>query len=89
MKLLESFHTDPDGKYIDYEGDIVGNDERGIRFVLTYVVEKDRFYAVVEDTADSGFNEEISSVPHDVAKFMVGEEEYNKLKEIHKEETIV
>ena len=79
--MLECYNSN--SEYIDYNGDIVGNVERGIRFVLTYVVEKDRFYAVVEDTDDSGFHQEIDSVPNDVAKFMIGEEEYNKLKEIH------
>ena len=85
MKLLESFHTDPDGKYIDYEGDIVGNKERGIRFVLTYVVNDDRFYANISDTREL-VDEMIESIDHDVAKFMIGEEEYNKLKKINKEE---
>ena len=78
-------HSYSNSEYIDYYGDIVGNTERGIKFTLTYVIEKDRFYALVEDTADSGFHEEINSVPHDVAKFMVGEEEYNKLKDIYSE----
>ena len=85
MKLLESFHTDPDGKYIDYEGDIVGNTERGIRFVLTYVVKDDKFYANITDTREL-MDAHLDSIDHDVAKFMIGEEEYNKLKEINKEE---
>lgn len=79
--MLEHHYSN--SEYIDFNGDIVGNIERGIKFTLTYVIEKDRFYAVVEDTDDSGFHQEIDSVPNDVAKFMIGEEEYNKLKEIH------
>tara|TARA_B100000029_G_scaffold293293_1_gene286809 strand:+ start:2314 stop:2580 length:267 start_codon:yes stop_codon:yes gene_type:complete len=86
MRLLGYYHTDPHGKYIDYCEDIVGNPERGIRFTLTYVIEDDRFYASIHDTADL-LEEEIPSIDHDVAKFMIGEEEYNKLKEIHQEET--
>ena len=85
MKLLESFHTDPDGKYIDYEGDIVGNEKRGIRFVLTYVVKDDTFYANIADTREL-MDVHLDFIDHDVAKFMIGEEEYNKLKEIRREE---
>ncbi len=84
MKLLDYFHTDPDGEYIDYEGDIVGNEERGIRFVLTYIVNDDRFYANINDTREL-VDETLESIDHDVAKFMIGEEEYNKLKQIHNE----
>lgn len=84
MKLLGYYHTDPHGQYIDYCEDIVGNDERGIRFTLTYALKDDRFYASIHDT-DNQLEEEIESINHDVAKFMIGEEEYNKLKEIHKD----
>ena len=83
MKLLEYFSTDPEGKYIDYEGDIIGNKERGVRFVLTYVVRDDKFYANIIDTREL-MDEMIESINHDVAKFMIGKEEYNKLKQIHK-----
>lgn len=85
MKLLEYFSTDPEGNYIDYEGDIVGNKERGIRFVLTYVVKDDKFYANINDTREL-MDAHLDFIDHDVAKFMIGEEEYNKLKEINKEE---
>ena len=84
MKLLGYYHTDPHGQYIDYCEDIVGNAERGIRFTLTYALKDDRFYASIHDT-DTQLEEEIESICHDVAKFMIGEEEYNKLKEIHKD----
>ena len=84
--MLEHYYSN--SEYIDFNGDIVGNTERGIKFILTYAIEKDRFHAVIEDTDDSnGFHQEIDSVPNDVAKFMIGEEEYNKLKEIHQEES--
>ena len=86
MKLLGYYHTDPHGKYIDYSESIVENSERGIRFTLTYVVEDDRFIASIHDT-DGFMDGELPSIDHDVAKFMIGEEEYNKLKEIHQEET--
>ena len=78
-------HLQSNEDYIDYQSDIVGNPDRGIRFTLTYVIEHDRFYAVVDDTENTGFNHALESVPHEVAKFMIGEEEYNKLKEIHQE----
>ena len=85
MKLLEYFHTDPHGKYIDYCGEIVESEERGIRFTLTYVVEDNSFRASIHDT-DFRLEEEIDFIDNDVAKFMIGEEEYNKLKQINKEE---
>ena len=71
--------------YLDYAGDIVGNIKRGIRFVLTYVVEHDRFYATISDAGESAYEEDIESIPNEVAEFLVGEEEYNKLKDIHKD----
>ena len=80
-------HLQSNTDYIDYQSDIVGNPDRGIRFTLTYVIEHDRFYAVVDDTDETGFNHALESVPHEVAKFMIGEEEYNNLKEIQEEST--
>lgn len=84
MKLLDYFHTDPHGKYIDYCESIVENSERGIRFTLTYAVEDNRFIASIHDT-DGFVDGELPSIDHDAAKFMIGEEEYNKLKQIHNE----
>ena len=71
--------------YIDFSGDIVGNVERGISFVLTFVVEHDSFYATISDSGESAYEEDIQDIPHEVAKFLVGEEEYNKLNDIHKD----
>ena len=71
--------------YIDFRGDIVGNIQRGICFVLTYVVADNSFYATVSDTGESAYENTIGDIPHEVAEFLVGEEEYNKLKDIHKE----
>ena len=68
------------GEYTDFQGDIVGNPERAIRFTLTYVTAEDRFYGVVDDTDNTGFNNELENIPHDIAKFMIGEEEYSSLK---------
>ncbi len=73
-------------EYIDYVGDIVGNVQRGICFVLTYVVEHNSFYATISDTGESAYEEDIKDIPHEVAEFLVGKEEYNKLKEIHREQ---
>ena len=81
IRLEASESGNPD--YIDFRGDIVGNVSRGICFVLTYVVEHDNFYATISDTGESGYEEDIQDIPHEVAKFLIGEEEYNKLKEIH------
>ena len=86
MELLEYFHTDPEGKYVDFCTDIVGNTERGIRFTLTYVIKDDRFRASIHDI-DFRLEKEIDFIDNDVAKFMIGEEECNKLKEIHKEDS--
>ena len=72
-------------EYIDFRGDIVGNISRGICFVLTYVVADDSFYATISDTGGSAYEEDIKDIPHEVAEFLVGEEEYNKLKDIHKD----
>ena len=83
VRLEASECGSPD--YIDFRGDIVGNSKRGITFVLTYVVEHDRFYATISDTGESAYEEDIESIPHEVAEFLVGEEEYNKLKDIHKD----
>ena len=81
LEYIDSGNSD----YLDYAGDIVGNIKRGIRFVLTYVVEHDRFYATISDTGESAYEEDINGIPHEVAEFLVGEEEYNKLKDIHKD----
>ena len=72
-------------EYIDFRGDIVGNISRGICFVLTYVVTDNSFYATISDTGESAYEEDIKDIPHEVAEFLVGEEEYNKLKDIHKD----
>lgn len=71
--------------YIDFSGDIVGDIERGVSFVLTFVVEHDSFYATIRDTGESSYEEDIKDIPHEVAKFLVGEEEYDKLRAIHAE----
>jgi pyruvate-formate lyase-activating enzyme len=52
---------------------------------LTYVVTDNSFYATISDTGESAYEEDIKDIPHEVAEFLVGEEEYNKLKDIHKE----
>ena len=83
VRLEASDSGNPD--YIDYVGDIVGNIQRGISFVLTYVVEHNSFYATISDSGESAYEEDIKDIPHEVAKFLVGEEEYNKLKDIHKD----
>ena len=81
LEAVESGNPD----YIDYVGDIVGNVQRGVSFVLTFVVEHDSFYATIRDTGESAYEEDIKDIPHEVAEFLVGEEEYNKLKDIHKD----
>ena len=78
-------HLQSNEDYIDFQGDIVGNPDRGIRFTLTYVIEHDRFYAVIDDTDETGFNHSLEDVPHEVAKFLIGEEHYTQLQETHRE----
>ena len=50
---------------------------------MTYVVADNAFYATISDTGGSAYEEDIKGIPHEVAEFLVGEEEYNKLKDIH------
>jgi len=83
VRLEASESGNPD--YIDYVGDIVGNVQRGVSFVLTFVVEHDSFYATIRDTGESAYEEDIKDIPHEVAEFLVGEEEYHKLRAIHAE----
>lgn len=83
VRLEVSESGNPD--YIDFRGDIVGNISRGICFVLTYVVAEDSFYATISDTGESAYEEDIKDIPHEVAQFLVGQEEYKKLKDIHKD----
>ena len=83
IRLEPSESGNPD--YIDFRGDIVGNVSRGICFVLTYVVADNDFYATISDTGGSAYEEDVKGIPHEVAEFLVGEEEYNKLKDIHRD----
>ena len=83
VRLEASESGNPD--YIDFRGDIVGNMERGICFVLTYVVTANAFYATISDTGGSAYEEDIKDIPHEVAEFLIGSEEYNKLKDIHRD----
>ena len=58
--------------------------------MLTYIIPDDRFYCNIHDTYDdiSGelvFDKEFL-VPDVSARFLLGEEEYNKLKMMHMEE---
>ena len=65
VRLEARDNGNPD--YIDYVGDIVGNVERGVSFVLTYVVEHHSFYATISDTGESAYEEDIEDIPHEVA----------------------
>ena len=83
VRLEARDNGNPD--YIDFSGDIVGNVQRGISFVLTFVVGHDRFDATISDSGESAYEEDIKDIPHEVAEFLVGEEEYDKLRAIHAE----
>ena len=90
MNNLEYYKTDPEGRWIEYKGDIVGTPDRGISFSLIFRVKKNSFYAEVIDERMNHLKKHevlsvIGCIPNNSAKFMVGEDEYNKLQEIYKE----
>lgn len=66
-------------QYIDYEVDVAGDENRAVIFRLTYIIDESRFYAIVTDTK-TDWTEEISPIPDEIAKFMLGEGTYYKLK---------
>ena len=66
-------------QYIDYEVDVAGDENRAVIFRLTYIIDESRFYAIVTDTK-TDWTEEISPIPDEIAKFMLGEDTYYKLK---------
>ena len=65
--------------YADYEVDIVGDENRAVIFRLTYIINESRFYAIVTDTK-TDWTEEISPIPDETAKFMLGADTYYELK---------
>jgi len=67
------------GDYIDYEVDVAGDDKRAVIFRLTYIINESRFYAIVTDT-ETDWTEEISPIPDETAKFMLGADTYFELK---------
>ena len=66
-------------QYIDYEVDVAGDENRAVIFRLTYIIDESRFYAIATDTK-TDWTEEISPIPDEIAKFMLGEDTYYKLK---------
>ena len=67
------------GHYIDYEVDVAGDENRAVIFRLTYIINKSRFYAIVTDTKTDWIGE-ISPIPDETAKFMLGADTYYELK---------
>ena len=65
--------------YVDFESELAGDENRGIIFRLTYVIEEGRFYGSVFDSG-SDWEGEIPYFSDDTAKFMLGEETYYSLK---------
>ena len=65
--------------YVDFETELAGDNDRGILFRLTYIVEESRFYAYVYDSG-SDWEGEISPFSDETAKFMLGEDTYHELK---------
>tara|TARA_R100000152_G_C6681944_1_gene115598 strand:+ start:37 stop:444 length:408 start_codon:yes stop_codon:yes gene_type:complete len=65
--------------YVDYEVDVAGDDNRAVIFRLTYIINKSRFYAIVTDTKTDWIGE-ISPIPDETAKFMLGADTYYELK---------
>jgi hypothetical protein len=66
-------------QYVDYEVDVAGDENRAVIFRLTYIINESRFYAIVTDTK-TDWTEEISPIPDETAKFMLGENTYYELK---------
>ena len=66
-------------QYVDYEVDVAGDENRGVIFRLTYIIDESRFYAIVTDTK-TDWTEEISPIPDETVKFMLGEDAYYELK---------
>lgn len=65
--------------YVDYEVDVAGDENRAVIFRLTYIINESRFYAIVTDTK-TDWTEEISPIPDETAKFMLGADTYYELK---------
>jgi hypothetical protein len=65
--------------YVDYEVDVSGDENRAVIFRLTYIINESRFYATVTDTK-TDWTEEISPIPDETAKFMLGADIYYELK---------
>jgi hypothetical protein len=65
--------------YVDFETELAGDNDRGILFRLTYIVEESRFYASIYDSG-SDWEGEVSPFPDETAKFMLGENTYYELK---------
>ena len=74
MKLVNK-----NAHYIDYEVDISGDENRAVIFRLTYIINESIFYAIVTDTKTE-WVEEISQIPDETAKFMLGADTYYELK---------
>jgi len=74
MKLINK-----NAHYVDYEVDVVGDENRAVIFRLTYIINESRFYAIVTDTKTE-WVEEISQIPDETAKFMLGADTYYELK---------
>ena len=66
-------------QYVDYEVDVAGEYDRAVIFRLTYIINESRFYAIVTDTK-TDWTEEISPIPDETAKFMLGADTYYELK---------
>tara|TARA_S200002703_G_scaffold139025_1_gene129544 strand:- start:1 stop:369 length:369 start_codon:yes stop_codon:yes gene_type:complete len=79
MKLINK-----NADYVDYEVDVVGDENRAVIFRLTYIINESRFYAIVTDTktewVEEISQEEISQIPDETAKFMLGADTYYELK---------
>lgn len=66
--------------YVDYEVDIAGDENRAVIFRLSYIINESRFYATVTDTKTGELAGEISPIPDETAKFMLGADTYYELK---------
>jgi hypothetical protein len=65
--------------YVDFETELAGNEDRGVLFRLTYIIEEGRFYGSIYDSG-SDWEGEVSPFPDHTAKFMLGEDVYYNLK---------
>lgn len=77
MKRFNQIQTTED--YIDFRGDdLVGDRDRGVYSCLTFDRDARNWYITIRDTGND-FTGDISDVPEETVKFMIGEDAFNQI----------